>query len=198
MKKLLISLVCTLAVFSFMTIPKAQEKNEPVKVYIFSREGCSHCIDALDFFSKLSADKEYGKMFETITLEVLDAKGGIIDNDYYNLLMKTTRNFGVSFNGTPFIVIGEKYYDGFGQSYSDDIKAQIKECYNKGCTDAVENVDDLLAIKAARNKKVGIIISVISILVIIGLVVGFIFSRLPKKPKAKKIEKTNDNKKQIK
>ncbi len=182
MKKLLASLICALSVLGFMPMAKAKE-NEVVNVYMFTKDGCGYCEKALDYFSKLAADKEYGPMFNLITLEVFDGNFDVQDQDYYELLMKTAQKFDFNFKGTPFIVVGETYFDGFTQEYDEDIKKEIKRCYEDGYVDPVENIDALLAAKKDEHKGMKIFLNVVSISLVVGVVAALIISRIPRKAK---------------
>ena len=182
MKKLLVSLICALSVLGFMPLAKAKE-NEVVNVYMFTKEGCGYCEKASEYFSKLATDKEYGPMFNLITLEVFDGNFDVQDQDYYELLMKTAQKFDFNFKGTPFIVVGETYFDGFTQEYDEEIKKEIKRCYEDGYVDPVENIDALLAAKKDEHKGMKIFLNVVSISLVVGVVAALIISRIPRKAK---------------
>ena len=47
---------------------------------------------------------------------------------------------GVPTEGVPYVIIGEKVFDGYAQSYDDQIKEAIKNEYNNRSTDVFEKL----------------------------------------------------------
>lgn len=204
MKKLLISLICSLSVFTFVTGAKADKQDqthEVVNIYMFTKEGCSICETAAKYFSELSADKEYGEMFNLITLRVYDNEWNIASQEFYDTAIKLARKMGDKFNGTPYIIVGEKSFNGFKVKYDEQIKEEIKRCYEKGYKDPLVNIDSKDEAKDP-DKGIKIFINILTFSIAGSLTIAFIISRLPKKstfekPK-KEVKKTPNKQKEIK
>ena len=173
MKKLSLFLLLALVLcIPFISNVKADEK-EKVTIYFFRGEGCPHCAEAEEFFEKLAADDEYGKMFQIKDYEVW------YDEDNAAFMEKVATALDTEVGGVPFIVIGEKYFPGYAASMDDQIKSTIKDAYNGGdYKDVVGNLEN----GTTNNKKTEekkdessplvpiIIVSVIAVGTIIGLV----------------------------
>lgn len=135
MKKLkrIIMVFAILALFPIGVFAK-----EKVNVYLFKREGCGYCASALTFFNTLSEDEEYQNYFNLVTKETLNNK---VNSE---LMEKTAKKLNVSLNGVPFIVIGDKHFEGYDPQggYDDQIKAAIKNAYENETQDIVASIDD--------------------------------------------------------
>lgn len=104
-----------------------------VNVYLFWGDGCPHCEEAKEFFD--SIEDEYGKYYNLIEYEVWRNK----DN---KLLMNDTASYlNFSLRGVPYIVIGDKSFNGYNNSIGSKIKDEIKNQYNnKNYIDVVESL----------------------------------------------------------
>jgi thiol-disulfide isomerase/thioredoxin len=104
--------------------------NKPVNVYIFSGNGCSYCESALDFFD--SIEEEYGDYFNLINYEVW------YNEENSSLMYKVAEHFGDDLSGVPYIVIGDVTFQGYSESYDEDIISAIKSQYkNRNSVDYV-------------------------------------------------------------
>lgn len=121
MKKILIVLLLLLLMTPMYASAKEKEK---INVYIFYGDGCPHCHNAFNFFD--SIEKEYGKYFNIVKYEtwyshqnskLLASAAEEMKTDSANL-------------GVPYIVIGDKTFLGYAESYNEDIKKAIVESYN--------------------------------------------------------------------
>ena len=158
MKKLIIVLVM---LFSFSSVLSAQEEytslelketlemdgkstdlsgyeynDKKINLYLFWGKGCPHCSDFMDFIID-DIIKESGKYFNFYGYEVWKTPNNSI------LLDKVAKYFNVSENeaGVPFIVIGDKYFVGFGENVSDNLSKIIKETYDaKSDIDVVKGI----------------------------------------------------------
>ena len=173
MKKIKYLLVLALVLFiPFIVNVKADEEKtedkKAVTVYIFRGEGCPHCEEALEFFDSLSQDEEYKDMYKLVKYEVW------YDKDNSELMEKVSKELNANASGVPFIVIGKKYFNGYSEAMSSEIKETIKDQYESGkTTDVVKAV--LKGEKADADKKNSafvpiIIVSVIALVSVIGLV----------------------------
>lgn len=109
---------------------------EKVNVYLFKREGCGYCANALAFFNSLSEDEEYKNYFNLVTKEVLNNK---VNSD---LMEKTAKKLNVDLSGVPFIVIGDKPFEGYSNAYDEQIKEAIKNAYEMESKDIVASIDE--------------------------------------------------------
>jgi len=121
MKKILIVLLLLVLMTPMYASAKEKEK---INVYIFYGDGCPHCHNAFNFFD--SIEKEYGKYFNIVKYEtwyshqnskLLASAAEEMKTDSANL-------------GVPYIVIGDKTFLGYAESYNEDIKKAIVESYN--------------------------------------------------------------------
>jgi glutaredoxin len=118
-------LILTLAFLFLMPLAVFASDNEKINVYIFRGEGCQYCARALAFFEGL--DDEYQSYFNLVEREVW------YDTDNATLMQTVANYFGDTVNGVPYIIIGDKTFNGYASDYDDEIKDAIKTAY--------ENVD---------------------------------------------------------
>ena len=119
MKKLK-SFVLLLAVMLLLPISVFAE-NEKINVYIFRGEGCGFCAKALAFFDSL--DEEYKSYFNLVEREVWNDSGNA------SKMQEVASYFNEELKGVPYIIIGEKTFQGYAEDYDEDIKAAIKAGY---------------------------------------------------------------------
>ena len=94
-----------------------------VKVYFFRGEGCSHCAEAEAWFQ--SIEKEYGSKFEVIGYETWN-------NEDNAALMEEVANYKEQeAEGVPYILVGKSAWNGFDQSYADEILSEIDTLYKQ-------------------------------------------------------------------
>ncbi len=139
-----------------------------ITVYMFRGETCPVCANALAFFD--SIEEEYGKYYELVTYEVWN------DKENSQLLDDVAEYLDTKITGVPFIMIGDKTYPGFLDSWGEEIKAQIVAEYNKSDeerTDLLENMKNGVKLENSAKDRENLIISVISI-VVIALIVTFL------------------------
>ena len=143
MKKLFMILCCLVLVFMPMTV-RAAEK-EKVKVYIFYGDGCPHCHRAFEFFK--SIDEEYGKYYKLVKYETWYSSSN------NKMLVEVAEKMGSDLDklGVPYIVIGDKVFEGYTEEYDEDIKKAIKEAYETNWMSTVgANINEVE--KLAANK----------------------------------------------
>ncbi len=154
MKKLIFSL--TIALFLFMGIPVSAK--EKVPVYMFTKDGCSACLSAQEYFANLQ--EEYPDLFELRDIVVFDYNWGEVSEDRTNLLIKIYDRFGEDSSraSTPTIVIGDYHTLGL-PSDTDEVYDAIVDARNnksedivKGYIDELElNLEDLLVYETEDN-----------------------------------------------
>lgn len=132
MKKKIILLL--LLVVSMIWLTTGCEKNDEKKatIYMFRGQGCAYCRKFLNFLNSIS--EEYGKYFELVSFEVWN------DADNKELMDKVASVTGVEAGGVPYIIIGDRVFGGYAESYDDAIKAKIKEQYEDPSYDVFEEL----------------------------------------------------------
>jgi len=143
MKKILLSFIMVALTFVLMPITKAEEK---VSVYMFSKDGCSACVAAQEYFDELL--EENPDLFELVELQVFDSEWNFVSDDLKNLLIKTYEKFGedTSKAATPTIVIGDYHTVGLPQDTSVVYDEIVKLKDSKDKTDVVKEIADELDI----------------------------------------------------
>lgn len=122
-------------VFAILTmLPIGVFAKEKVNVYLFKREGCGFCANALSFFTALSEDAEYQNYFNLVAKDVLNSK------ENSELMEKSAKKLGVEISGVPFIVIGTEYFEGYSNTFDDQIKSVIKNAYENESEDIVASL----------------------------------------------------------
>ena len=108
-------LLLTMASLSFSTktttVVSAEETLNPVNIYFFHVDGCSHCADEAVYLEQLVEEKT----------NVTIVSYNIADSESYTLLNEAADAFGETTVLTPFTVLGGKHYVGF----NDAVEASI-------------------------------------------------------------------------
>lgn len=111
-----------------------KESDDKINIYLFRGNGCSHCKAFVTFLYE-NID-ELGKYFNLVSYEIF------YNQDNSKLMSKVSKFFGEEATGVPYIVIGDKYFAGFGEGAKEDIKAAIKDLYeSKDRYDVFEEMD---------------------------------------------------------
>ena len=144
-----------------------EDKNK-VNVYLFRGSSCGHCLDAVVYFSSIVG--EFGQYFNLKSYEVW------ANSDNSDLKQKVANKLDDEVNGVPYIVIGNKSWSGFTESYGDEMKEVIKEQYDK---DSKDRYDVMNKLDSKEDSSVaGDVIAVIVILLVVGAVTfGIVFAR---------------------
>lgn len=137
---------------------------EKINVYIFKGEGCGYCAKALTFFEGL--DDEYKSYFNLVEKEVWN------DENNATQMEKVADYFNEDVGGVPYIIIGEKTFQGFAETYEEDIKEAIKEGYENAdgtYKDVVASIIGGVEIKKDDNS------AALTIIVIVAFIAGVAF-----------------------
>ena len=190
MKKLNISIFI---IFLFMTISFVDvSAKAKVKVYIFEAGGCPYCKLQEDYLKGLDS---YNKKFEIVNKELYIDHIDWQKGKDYELGVKVANEFkkngfsDASYQGTPFVVIGDLYA---ASSYSTTLEDVINEAYEKDSKDIVNcyekgNTDCLVHLNDNKNKKSNSSNDVIILAIIIcSAVIIFVY-----------VIKSNNDKKEI-
>lgn len=122
-------------------LKKYKENDKQITIYLFRGHGCGYCKKFLSFLSSIVDD--YGKYFKLEAYEVWqDTNNGELFDSVATFLDKPSQ-------GVPYIVIGDKVFAGFADSYQDEIKKEIKKLYDsKDRYDVLEEIE-----KKEKNDK---------------------------------------------
>ena len=139
--------------------------SKEVNVYLFRGEGCPHCQEAEEWFE--SIEEEYGSYFKVIDYETW------YDQDNSELMEKVAEARGETAEGVPYIIVGNKSWNGFADSLKDEILEEIKSEYSKDVSDRYDIMKLLPEGKAnTKSKKSNDVVSLLIIIVVV-LGIGF-------------------------
>ncbi len=142
---------------------EVQEESKEVKLYFFRGEGCSHCAEAEAWFE--SIEEEYGDYFEIVDYETW------YNSENAELMQKVAKARGETAEGVPYIIIGNKSWNGFAEDYEEEILAQIKSEFE---TNVEERYDIMKLIEAGESGIVdeksseNDVLALILILIVVG------------------------------
>lgn len=129
---------------------EATESNDDKKVnlYLFRGEGCPHCAEAEEWFDSIKG--KYGDYFKVVDYEVWN------DEDNAKLMEKVAKLRNEDVSGVPYIIIGNKSWNGFDESYEDEMIKQIKSVYSQDVSkryDIMNYVNDSSSNSKTSKKK---------------------------------------------
>lgn len=145
-----------------------EETDDKVTVYLFRGKGCSHCYEFLEYVSS-DLIKEYGNYFKLVSYEVWN------DSNNAQLMQEVSDYLGDDASGVPYIVIGDKTFNGYAESMNDEIKNAIKDLY-----DSEDRYDVLKQIelnpketkkKSSSDNSVTVVFTIFAAIAIVVLIV---------------------------
>lgn len=154
---------------------EVQEEDNRVKIYFFRGEGCPHCADAEEFFN--SIEEEYGQYYKILDYETW------YNSDNAALLQKVGEVRNEKISGVPYILIGDKSWSGYDDSFADDIKDTIKSEYEKAVADRydIANYVDFTnaagSVTEAAKKSNDAMVLIIILLAVAGITYGVVAAR---------------------
>ena len=108
---------------------------EKFNMYLFWGDGCVHCHNLKIFLNDL--EPKYKDMFELYAFEVW----GIPDNQ--SLMGRFAKTMGDSPRGVPYLVVGDKSFNGFSEKMEEDIIQAIKDEFKSDVKhDVFKNLED--------------------------------------------------------
>ena len=117
------------------------DNEEKPVIYLFRGKGCSHCYEFLEYASS-DLVKEKGSKFRMVTYEVWNNEANA------ELMQKVSDYFKDDASGVPYIVIGDKTFNG----YSESMNKEIEEAIDK-LNDSEEKFDVLTKIDMKSSPK---------------------------------------------
>ena len=150
MKKILLSIIAMLSAFILIPVVNANEK---VPVYMITKEGCSACAAALEYFDGLG--KDYPDLFDLVELEVFDSEWNFVNSDLQSIFAKVYEAIGedASRASTPTIVIGDFHSVGLPQDTSKIYDQIVKVSEQENRVDLVQDVAKTLNINIDLIRK---------------------------------------------
>lgn len=154
---------------------EVQEEDNRVKIYFFRGEGCPHCADAEEFFN--SIEEEYGQYYKILDYETW------YNSDNAALLQKVGEARNEEISGVPYILIGDKSWSGYDDSFADDIKDTIKSEYEKAVADRydIANYVDFTnaagSVTEVAKKSNDAMVLIIILLAVAGITYGVVAAR---------------------
>ena len=104
-----------------------KESDDKINIYLFRGRGCPHCSDFINYVNNTLL-KDYSKYFNIISFETW------YNEENARLLNQVGEFFGYDVNskefGIPLIIIGDKTFVGYGDSYNKEIEEEIVNLYN--------------------------------------------------------------------
>ena len=148
-----------------VTSAESEGDRTKINLYMFRGEGCGYCAKALEWFEQINETE--GKYFNLVTYEVW--------NDETNkALMNQVANYmGDDVGGVPYIIVGNKTFQGFDDSYKEQILEYVHAEYNKNLDerfDVIQNIEN--GIDKKQDNTISYIICLIIIAVVIFIVVA--------------------------
>lgn len=95
--------------------------SDAINIYMFRGKGCGFCHAFLEFLNGIT--DEYGKYFKLVSYEVW------YDTDNSTLMNDVSTYLGEEASGVPYIIIGDKTFKGYSETYDEAIKRAITDLY---------------------------------------------------------------------
>lgn len=99
-----------------------KETDDQIIIYLFRGKGCAYCRKFLEFLNGIT--DEYGKYFKLVSFETW------YNEENSNLLGEISTFMNEPASGVPYIIIGDKVFGGYTESYDESIKSAIKTLYD--------------------------------------------------------------------
>lgn len=125
------------------TSSDSEADSKEVNVYFFRGQGCSHCAEAEEWFK--SIEEEYGSYFKVVDYETW------YNEDNAKLMQEVADARGEKAEGVPYIIIGDQSWNGFSQSYTEDMINQIKSVYAQDVSERYDIMTYLPYIKDGKK-----------------------------------------------
>ncbi len=142
-----------------------KESDEQTTIYLFRGSSCGYCHKFLEFLNSILP--EYGKYFKVKSYEVWQ------NTDNAKLMKKIANFLDETANGVPFIVIGDKVFTGYSNTFDDQIKkAIVEEFNNKNGNDVLKAIEK--ADKEKNKSSVGSATVIIWNFIFVGIGTGIV------------------------
>ena len=137
------------------------EEKEKIDVFFFWGDGCGHCEVAKEFFN--SMDEEYKSYYNLRMYEVW------YDTNGRDLMLSMAKDLNETPDYIPYIIIGDKSFEGSVVGHKDELKDAIKNLYNK-----INNIPEETFPNYSLSKKNESLIKLmqVGIFIFIGVIVA--------------------------
>lgn len=149
----------------------SKEEKTEVNVYLFRGDGCSFCAAAEEWFD--SIEGEYGDKFTIVDYET-----------WYNeenaaLMQKVADARKEEASGVPYIIIGDKSWNGFDESYQDEMIDAIEDTYKQNTADRYDIMALLGELPKTEEKSSSsdFVALILIVLITAGFITGIVFAR---------------------
>ena len=146
--------------------------SKKVNVYFFRGEGWSHCAEAEEWFDSIK--EEYSEYYNLIDYEVW------YNTDNSDLMQKVADARGEEAEGVPYIIIGDKSWNGFDSSYEEDMINQIKSVYAQDVKDRYDIMTLLTDSKTSKKDSNASDILVLLAIIVVAGGIGFVIYKARK------------------
>ena len=102
---------------NYSSVKLETKKDGKVAIYLFRGEGCPHCEDFEIWIESIK--KEHGDKFVIEDYEIW------YNQENYELMKNVAKTRGENISGVPYIIIGNKSWNGFTESYKKEMLNEI-------------------------------------------------------------------------
>lgn len=164
MKRLFIILIA----MTFVLFPALVHAESTANVYMFRGEGCPHCEEALEYFDSIKDKYD----FNLITYEVW------YDETNSAMMQEVANALNEQVSGVPYIIIGKQTFNGYAESYNEQIEKAIQEeIKNDNANDVVKNFKGNSGTTAKEEKSGKGSIIIFAVLIVAAIASLIIFGR---------------------
>ena len=104
-----------------MTENNISYSKEKINIYLFYGEGCPHCEELKNYLNSL--DNKEKSYFNIYTFEVWN------NSTNQQFMKESAKSLNKEVSGVPFLIIGNKTFEGYNESMNIKIKKAIKTEY---------------------------------------------------------------------
>ena len=104
-----------------MTENNISYSKEKINIYLFYGEGCPHCEELKNYLNSL--DNKEKSYFNIYTFEVWN------NSTNQQFMKESAKSLNKEVSGVPFLIIGNKTFEGYNESMNIKIKKTIKTEY---------------------------------------------------------------------
>ena len=163
--KYLLLIVSALLILPFSVFADDEEATEAteskeVNIYLFRGEGCPHCQEAEEWFD--SIEEEYGSYYNIVDYETW------YNEDNAELMEKVAEARGEEAQGVPYIIIGDKSWNGFAEDYEEEMLSQIKKVFAQDVNERYDVMKYLTTGEKKEEKGSSDVLALILILLVVG------------------------------
>ena len=104
-----------------MTENNISYSKEKINIYLFYGEGCPHCEELKNYLNSL--DNKEKSYFDIYTFEVWN------NSTNQQFMKESAKSLNKEVSGVPFLIIGNKTFEGYSESMNIKIKKAIETEY---------------------------------------------------------------------